>query len=203
MRFVWTALMTAGLLLAGSGDGVFSQPPKDRDKSRERLEIVTMWKLMEALDLDKTTADKIFEIRRKYAAQRDALGKEIRQDVDTLREKLREEPGKTDDAELSRLVKSVREKRGQIQSLRDKQYDEVSNILTPRQQAQMVVFFKDFYREIRGMIHQGGPGAMGEMGLRPPGEGPPPFADRPGRLFRGEGPPPPFGPGPGSPPPPR
>ncbi|MBI5569731.1 MAG: hypothetical protein HY914_07285 [Desulfomonile tiedjei] len=200
MHFVWTALITAGLLLAGCADGVFAQPPKDRDKSRERLEIVTMWKLMEALDLDKATADRIFEIRRKFVTQRDTLEKEVRQDIETLRDKIRQEPGKTDDAELSRLLKSVREKRKKLHSLRDEQYEEVSKVLTPLQQAQMVVFFKDFYREIRGMVYRDGPGAMREMGKQPPGEAPRPFTDRPGSPFQGEGPRP-FGPG--GPPPPR
>ena len=42
-------------------------------KFEERLELLTMWKMMEALNLDKPTAEKIMEIRHKFVGQRKAL----------------------------------------------------------------------------------------------------------------------------------
>ena len=197
MHLVLTALMTLSLLLGGFGAVVSAQPPKDRAKFRERLEVITMWKMMESMDLDKTTADKIFEIRHKLVGQRDTLEKEIRKDIETLRAKLRDEPAKVSDAELTQLLNSVREKRKKLESLKDKQYEQLSKVLSPRQQAQMVLFLKDFHREIRAMLRSGvqdGRLLPTEMSPCPPGDGPPPFSDRLKRRSNGEGPP--LGPGP-------
>jgi len=152
-------------------------PPRDPEKAREHFELLTMWKMMEALDLDKSTGEKIFEIRRRFTAEKKTIDKELRQDLDTLRTRLQDEPTKLDDTELAGLITAVRDKRKRLENLQDQQYDEISKVLNVRQQAQLLVFMKDFQAQIRMFLHPPPP---------PPGHPPPP------------GGPPPPGPGPGA-----
>lgn len=149
-------------------------PPKDPEKAREHFEMLTMWRMMDALDLDKTTGQNVFEIRRRFNAERKALVKELGQELETLRTRIQDEKAPPDEKELNRIIKNVRDKRKRLETLQDQQYDEISKVLTVVQQAKLLVFMKDFQDEIRAFIH------------RPPPPPPPP----PG------GPPPP-GPGPG------
>jgi Spy/CpxP family protein refolding chaperone len=153
-------------------------PPKDPEKAREHFEMLTMWRMMEALDLDKSTGEKVFEIRRKFTAEKKALMKELGQELETLRTRLQEETAKPDDKDLSGIIKSIRDKRRRLETLHDQQYDEISKVLTVVQQAQLLIFMKDFQDEIRAFIRRP---------LMPP-PGPPPGG-------------PPLGPPPGGPPP--
>ena len=48
--------------------GYFDKPPtkEQRDKVKNRIETVKMWKLTKALDLDEATSTKLFPIINKY-----------------------------------------------------------------------------------------------------------------------------------------
>jgi Spy/CpxP family protein refolding chaperone len=165
----------------GMADYSIAQPPRDPEKGQERMEILQMWRMMEALDLDKATADKIFQIRSKYREERKKLEKALNEDFQQLRERLRETSYRSADPELEKILRNIREKREKLQGLWKDQYDEVSKVLSIRQQAQLVLFLKDFQEEIRSIIRP--PGMR-----RPPG----PTEGRPG-----PGLPPPLPPGPG------
>jgi Spy/CpxP family protein refolding chaperone len=162
----------------------------DRSKAGERVEILRMWKMMEALDLDKATADKIFEIRRKFVAEKKRLEQDVAEDFRRMRQLLREAPDKTDERELERLLKSIGEKRKKIEALWNQQYDDVSKVLSIRQQAELMLFLKDFNRQLRSLMQP--PGTHGH--------GQPPHM---GKGRRGMGPPMPPGGPPGPPPPGR
>jgi Spy/CpxP family protein refolding chaperone len=166
-------------------------PPRDREKAREHFEMLTMWRMMDALDLDKVTGEKVFDIRRKFTAEKKATEKELRQDLETLRTLFHDDSAKPDDKELARLIKSVRDKRKKLENLQDQQYDEIAKVLTVRQQAQLLIFMKDFQDEIRAFLHR--------PMMPPPGPppGPPPFQREPGSSPPPGGPPPGHGPGPG------
>jgi|GEM_PF-271110 len=196
MKRAAIALTLVFFALGGTGSVMGADPPKDRDKFHDRIETLTMWRMMDALDLDRGTADKIFEIRHKFLAQRKELRASLNDDIDNLKKILANPPKATDDKELSQLIAGIREKRKKLQALQDEQYTEVSKVLTVRQQAQLILFFKEFLHELRGMMRErprlgapGGPG-MGRRGIGPlPGDSP---------MGRMPGPPPDrTGPGPG------
>ena len=167
LSMVVALVLCAGTLSAAppkGGKGAW--PPRDIDKEIEHFEMVIMWRMMEALDLDKPTAEKVFQIRRRFIAEQKVLVKQLGKDMETLRERLQEDTSNLDDKALSRIIQSIRDKRKQLQGLRDRQYDEVSKVLTVVQQAQLLIFTKDFQEEIRAFVH---PPMM-----RPPGPPPPP-----------------------------
>jgi Spy/CpxP family protein refolding chaperone len=165
---VVAVLVGATCLLAAGPEQV-----RDRDKVQDRIEILTMWKMIEALDLDQATAGKILEIRHKFLSQRKALQKDLSEDFKALRKQLNDSSKPADDQELSRLLQDIHGKRKQLQGLRDQLYEDVSKVLTVRQRAQLVLFFKDFHKELRSMLQSPPPGAVPEKGMKQPRSGPP------------------------------
>lgn len=175
MRAGLAGLMVVALVLAG-GQGVLAQErPQNVHKFHDRLEWMTMWKLMEALDLDKPTADKVYEIRRKFLGKKKELVKEIRSEIGSLRQMLQDKSGNVTDEKLAQQIQSIRNKRKQLDALMDEQFAELSKILTVRQQAKLVVFIKDFREEIRGMFrrHKTGGSFPHEREFVPPSPGSP------------------------------
>ena len=174
-----TGVLVAAFCVSAAAES--HSPEQARSKARDRMEIVTMWRMMEELDLDKASADKIFEIRRKYKAEKQEIRSGLRKDLRELREKIRGASTETDDEELRLLLKKIRDRRVQLQEMWSRQYDEISATLTVRRQAKLMLFLKDFRREIRAIT-------------RP---------ERRGRRWRHNGgnpeAGPPRGPGPGSP----
>jgi len=162
------ALIAVGFLIAGTGVALCFQRERPNGKLEERIELLTMWKMMEALNLDKPTAEKIMEIRRKFVGQRKALELEIRGEFRTLRKLLREDPTKAVNDELEKVLGRIRDKRLKIKGLFDEQYNEVSKVLSVRQRAELVLFLKDFHKEIRSILRASGPaGAPQDRGLMP------------------------------------
>jgi Spy/CpxP family protein refolding chaperone len=184
MRTVLSALIWALLILVGATQIAHSEQGRGKDKQWERLEIITMWKMIEALDLDRATADKVMEIRHKFLTQRKEIKQALNQDLQKLRQLLK--TPSADEAELARLITSVRDKRKELTNLHSGQYDEVSKILPVRKQAELILFLKDFQKELRvGLRQQLAPSQNGERIGRPhPPNGPPPG---PGPLGLGRG----------------
>jgi Spy/CpxP family protein refolding chaperone len=171
MRKTIAALIAVGMLLVGASSLFATDPEqrRDRDKVQDRIETLTMWKLIEALDLDQPTADKLLEIRHKFLGQRKSLQKGLSQDFQAIRKQLSDSSKTADEKELGRLLADVREKRQELQRLREQQYEDVSKVLTVRQRAQLVLFFKDFRQELRSLLRPPqAPGGVPEKGMGPP-----------------------------------
>ncbi|MGO9566246.1 MAG: Spy/CpxP family protein refolding chaperone [Desulfomonilaceae bacterium] len=171
MRRIIAALIAVGVIFFGA-TSLFAAGPelgKDRDKVQERIETLTMWKLIEALDLDQATADKLLEMRHKFLSQRKSLQKGLSEDFRTLRKQLSDPAKPADEKELARLLEDIRKNRKQLQGLREQQYEDVSKVLTVRQRAQLVLFFKDFRKELRSLLRPSqAPEGMPEKGMGPP-----------------------------------
>ncbi len=149
------AFIAAGAILVAATT-LFSREPevmKDKDKAQDRMEILTMWKMIEALDLDQATADKILAIRHKFLSQRKLLRKDLSEDFRALRKQLNHTPKSSDDEELARILHDIRSKREQLEGLRFQQYDDVSKVLTVRQRARLVLFFRDFHKQLHSLLH--------------------------------------------------
>lgn len=173
MRTLSVFLVATALLLHGTSQCLWAEPP-DPNKVQERVEFLTMWKMMEALDLDKSTAEKILELRKKFLSQRKTVLSSLHDNFRILQKILKDSPrGKEDTKELTSLLTQIRDSRKKLEALDDELYEQISQVLTVRQQAELILFLRDFRKELRGLM-------------------PPPLPP----------PPPHFGPGPGGPPPP-
>ncbi len=193
MRGILAILLASGFILISGTNLLAYGSFEGKEKMRERMEILRMWKMMEALDLDQDAANKMMQIRRGFLRKRRELRKDIGQDFDELR-KIVKSPAETgEDTKLRTLLDGIRQKRAKLKKLWEEQYDEVSKVLTLRQQAQLIVFLKDFHREfreaLRGFRH-GPPRGRGRMRHKGPNR---PFMDQGGRQ-PGRGPGSPQGP---------
>lgn len=121
------------------------------------------WKIVEALKLDETTSGRLFPILSRYddremamAAERHALMHELRQETEAPR---------PDDARLVATLNKLAASRAKQQQMRDERIKEVRRVLTPLQQAKLVLLLPRLERDFAGWIHQ----ASGRGG--PPGPG--------------------------------
>lgn len=152
MNRFWISLVFFLMAVLGNPAALATEPVRNKDRDRERIETLMMWKMMDALNLDKATADKVFEIRRKYVGEQKQLRKTLDDDFQKLRDQLRETPAGSDDRQLGQLVSNIREQRKRLHALWTQQYDEVSKVLTIRQQAELMLFLKEFRGEIRSLL---------------------------------------------------
>jgi Spy/CpxP family protein refolding chaperone len=175
---VVTVLFAIGVILAGSTSrfAAGSEFKGYGDKVQDRIETLAMWRLIETLDLDQPTADQLLAIRYKFLTQRKSLQKGLSEDFQGLRKQLSDSSKPADEQELTRLLQDIHDKRKGLQRLREQQYEAVSKILTIRQRAQLVLFFKDFHKELRSLLRLPSPaGGMPQKGMeRPPGSMVPP-----------------------------
>lgn len=172
MRIVLSALTCAAILLLGGMQLVQAEQAGAGDKHRDRLEIITMWKIIEALDLDNATASKIMEIRREFVARKREIKKELDSDLQKLRQDVKSPS--SDETEISRLLQSIRDKRKKLIGLHSQQYDDVAKILPVRKQAELVLFLKDFQKELRMLRRRPfAPQDAERMGPPRPPDGPP------------------------------
>ena len=124
---------------------------------------------MEALNMDKPTAEKIMAVRHKSVMERKTLQKKIAQDFQKVRELLREDSSRVTDDALAGLLQDIRDNRVKIQGLFDEYYNEVSKLLSIRQQAELMLFLKDFHNEIRaGLRSANPPGLQYDKNMAPP-----------------------------------
>ena len=86
---------------------------------------------------------------------------------------------------MAKVLGRIRDKRLRIKGLFDEQYNEVSKVLSVRQRAQLVLFLKDFHKEIRSILRPDGSAGMsqdrGLMPRRPTGL--PDLVDRNSRMI--------------------
>jgi len=191
LRKLIIGLIAIGFLIAATGVGFGFERDRRNGKLEERIELLTMWKMMETLNLDKPTAEKIMEIRRKFVGQRKALEREIGEEFRTLRKLLREVQSKEVDDELEKVLGRIRENRLKIKGLFDEQYTEVSKVLSVRQRAELVVFLKDFNKEIRSILRSQGPDGVPQPGgFMPRGRPGPGGPEPPNNVDVEPGPPP-------------
>lgn len=199
MHKVVAVLLTTGIIFGGLGHAVGSEPKRHPNKFRERIETLTMWKMMDALDLDKETSNKILALRKKFETKRNDLEQSIDEDLRKLRDLVKNADRTAGDKEMTGLIESIRGKRRQLDALRDEHFTDMSKVLSVRQQAKLILFLKDFRREIREMVRASMRHRPLEGESRDREGGGRPSAERPGHPPSG-----PFGPPPeGLPEPPR
>ncbi len=169
MSRIIAAFIAAGVILVAATSVFALRPGAMGDKVQDRIEILTMWKMIEALDLDQATADKILAIRHKFLSERKVLRKDLSQDVEALRKQLNDASKSPNDEELARILDDIRNKRKQLEGLRFQQYDDVSKVITVRQRARLVLFFRDFHKQLHSLLQPSRcPGGIPEKDMGPP-----------------------------------
>lgn len=153
-------LMLAVLLLGFSAEGMaisaygddLDRPPagEQREKMRERIKAMKMWRLTRDLDLDEKLAARLFPLLHEYDGRREEIEKEIRQNITSLKEVI----GTHDEPGMKEIMKALEMKHDALQRLGDEERSRLRDILTIEQQAKYLIFTMEFKREIRKMISE-------------------------------------------------
>ncbi|MCX7959572.1 MAG: hypothetical protein N3B13_11055 [Deltaproteobacteria bacterium] len=157
------------ILLALAPQGMNPPPPAVDDEGRiERFHKFRLMKLAEMADeagIDDKTVLKMSEIFKKYDKQRFELfseGKRLRTELKRLMD---DKNAKKDD--ISKVIDLFLENRTKIQNIKTEEIKEIRKLLTPEQQARMILYMIE--RTEKGMKNLKKFGPKNGMG---PGPGP-------------------------------
>ncbi len=121
-----------------------------RERMRERIELMKMWKLTEALDLDEETAAKLFPLLR----EQEEKARELREKRHELFRQMNDEVAKDnpDSKALRQMIEKFKQNERDAVEMRNKRLDELSKLLDDTQMAKLILFVPKFKRHVRDMI---------------------------------------------------
>ena len=156
-------LFLAGLILVLLPTGsVYAQghPPsaedrsdrrEDREKIRENIETLRMWKLLEALDLTSEQSDKFLPILKDFQKARRNFEDQRRDLLKKLETAVQSTP---DEKKLKEILADLEKNREQFQMELDRYMDRAKAVLNVEQQAKLALFEDQFERRMRETIEQ-------------------------------------------------
>jgi len=130
----------------------FEKPPtrEQKERVRQRIETLRMWKLTKDLDLDEKTSAQLFPLLSRYDKKRAEIEYAMQESMKELRESLREKR----EGQLRGILDRLEQNHKGMQSLKDAEWEEMKKILTIEQQARYVIFLQEFDREMRRIIEE-------------------------------------------------
>jgi hypothetical protein len=124
---------------------------QNRARLRERIEMVKMWKLTQALDLDEATAEKLFPLLNQYEDQQRQLRVKRAELLKQLNDELKKDSA--DPAILRKTVDEYKKNDAELVQTRNQRMDDLSKILSEKQMAQLIVFVPRFEREVKNLMN--------------------------------------------------
>ncbi len=138
-------------------------PDQLRKEVLERMRALRAWKIVEALKLDEPTSARLFPILSRYDEREMAIAAERHVIMRDLREAT--EAPHPDDARLTATLNKLLANRAKQRALHDDRIKDVRKVLTPVQQAKLVLLLPRMEHDFAGWIHE----ASGRGGGTGPG----------------------------------
>jgi outer membrane PBP1 activator LpoA protein len=132
-----------------------------RERSRERIQLMKVWRLTEVLKLDKEGAARFFAVNNYYEETKKKVHHDYHEDIQRVRNILRDM--NPPERELRELLARIKTRKKEMNDLENKQLEEEMNLLKLDQQARYFLFQIDFRREMDDMIRE----VQGERPPRP------------------------------------
>jgi Spy/CpxP family protein refolding chaperone len=180
MKGLFTFTLAAGLVaLAAAPAAAFGPDEEPGWRAMRKMRAMHIAEIQEKLDLDEKATIRINEILKKFDEKRDALRKEVKGHMQSIRD-LMNAP-KPDEAKLVPVLDKLVAAREKIHDLHTDQLGEIRKLLTPTQQAKFVLHLQQWKKHMKEMIrkHRGwrqgqgpGPGGPGGPGMGPGPHGP-------------------------------
>lgn len=142
-------LITGVVLLAQEPPSPPSLPP-DKDP-RAIIEKIRIYELTERLNLTTEQAVKFFPRLNELRKNEENFQNQKMETVRVLQDLVRK---KADDEELNKVLQRYTDARREKWVKDSLVYEEIKHLLTPRQQANLLIFQEEFEREIREMIRR-------------------------------------------------
>lgn len=127
-------------------------PDQLRQEVLERMRALRAWKIVEALKLDEATSARLFPIFSRYDEREMAVAAERQAIMHDLREAT--EAPRPDDARLTATLNKLLANRAKLRALHDDRIKDVRKVLTPVQQAKLVLLLPRLERDFAGWIHE-------------------------------------------------
>ncbi|HSN25018.1 MAG TPA: hypothetical protein VLT45_02000 [Kofleriaceae bacterium] len=131
-----------------------------REKIKKKIRALRAYTLTEELQLDETTAGKLFPVLAKYDDELDRL---LQQRADIER-RLKASGDVKDARGLDKLIDEAVANQKAFWESQERRIGELRKILTPAQTARLLVVLPEFERRIQNQLQRaikGGPGARG------------------------------------------
>ena len=165
-----TLILSLGLISEVFGQPLFDPPfggPEDgprRERIRERINTVRIWKLTEDLNLSEKQSEKFFPIYNTFRIEREKIEdrrREIFIELDNLT--LMEDPS---DEKVNVLLDQLDDIDKEISARRTEFRKKLADILTTRQIGRLYVFEVHFRRQIQDIIKDARSGMKNRMQQR-------------------------------------
>ncbi len=155
-----------GMAVSAYGNDHDGPPSREqKEKVRERIETMKMWKLTKALDLDEKSAARLFPLLNEYDKKRHKIERGIRKDIASLKDILKDK----NEAGIKKLLGVLEDKHNSLQRLGDEERSRLQDVLTVEQQARYLIFKMEFRREMRKIISEARGKRHKRAGIKGPG----------------------------------
>ncbi|MDY6973176.1 MAG: hypothetical protein SV775_12720 [Thermodesulfobacteriota bacterium] len=142
--------------------------PEDRDDLRKRIGLIRMWRLTEELNLSEEKADKLFPLLHQFDNEKVGLEKEKAELMKDLQKCLKDED--IEESKLEDLIEKLEKNQSAREVLEKEKLGELKQILSPQEQAKLILFVESFPREIQGIIRGAKKKERGGRGRKSPCE---------------------------------
>lgn len=123
---------------------------QDRERVRDRIGLMKMWRLTEVLDLDQETASKLFPVMHEFDLKQKELGIKRGETIKRMKEALDK---RTPDASvLHPLIEEFKKNERDMLDLRMQRLDSLSKILSDEQIVKMIALIPRFERDVRALL---------------------------------------------------
>jgi hypothetical protein len=123
-----------------------------RKEVRERLRMMRMWRLTEALNLDEATAQRLFPLLNRFDERLAPLQREQVEIAGRIQAEL--DTGHPDPARLSHSIDEIVGIRQKVAATEEERIRELRKVLNPVQQARFVLAWPRIEQELRRQVRR-------------------------------------------------
>ena len=131
-------------------EAVWSQPPSEGRRSRDRIQFLKMWRLVDQLEIDVDQAAVLFPLLSQHNRRMDEMRVQRKQAARDLRKILGGESPQ--DSELLPAMEKVVDLDRGLRVTEDEFNKRLESHLTVRQRARLVLFSDHFRRDLREFV---------------------------------------------------
>lgn len=146
-----TILLTILFIVASAFSGIPQKMHDKQNKQKSKIEQLEKIKLIDALELDEETSIRFFARRNQSKKEIDVLEKKSDEIMMQLENTINSDNPKDSQKQKS-LITELFNTRQQIETEKQKFISSLSDILSTKQIAQLVVFERKFREEIRNIL---------------------------------------------------
>jgi predicted nucleic acid-binding Zn-ribbon protein len=139
-------LTTSALAQPGPGQG----PGPMREKIRERIKTIKIWRLTEAVELTSEQSEKFFPIYNKFQDAMENLEREKQETLQRLDSTTRDP--ESSDEDIRSLISQVGDFDRRSAEIRKAFSDDVSDVISIRQLGRLLAFEENFRRRLQETI---------------------------------------------------